>query len=428
MALVALLVSASADVVLGVIACSLVVRFWSGPTDLVRPGLPRLSRVLHDAGAPFFLAAAMVTVGLWGRPELVASAWIALAGMGVTALAVLARHLVPTPQRVVVVGSAVDVAEAATRWAGSREVTVVGGLVIDAAELGVARPSTSLVKGFLDLSKEIDADELIGTDPDMVLVVPGPGIDPECLRRIGWALEGTRTALAVQSQLDGIAPHRVEHTSYAGATIMRISSSRPAALPLALKGALDRLVGAVLLLLAGPLLGVLVMAIRITSDGPGIFRQVRVGKDGSLFVMYKLRTMATTAEADKAALMAANEGSGVLFKMSDDPRVTPLGRVLRRFSVDELPQLVNVIKGEMSLVGPRPALPEEVAQYSSLERRRLASKPGLTGLWQVSGRSDLTWEESVRLDNHYTENWRLTDDVTILARTVNAVLGSRGAY
>lgn len=427
MTLVAWLVGASPEVLLLVGGASSVVRYWSGRA-VVRPGLPRLEQVVRDTAVPFGAAAVLVAAGAWSRADLVGAAAVTVAGAAVAVAGAVARRVLPVRQRVVVVGSAVGVAEAATRWARSREVSVVGSLVVGDGLPGEPHPRTPLFGARIDLRREVDAAELTRADPDMVLVVPGPGIDAECIRRVGWALEGTRVSLAVQSHLDGIAPHRLAPTAYAGASLLHVASSRPARLPGAVKQAGDRVLGALLLALVAPLLGLLVLAVRRTSDGPGIFRQVRVGKDGSLFTMYKLRTMVTTAEADKAALMAANEGNGVLFKIAADPRVTPVGRLLRKFSLDELPQLVNVVKGEMSLVGPRPALPEEVAQYSSLERRRLAAKPGITGLWQVSGRSDLSWEDSVALDNHYTENWRLTDDAMILARTLNAVLGSKGAY
>jgi lipopolysaccharide/colanic/teichoic acid biosynthesis glycosyltransferase len=144
--------------------------------------------------------------------------------------------------------------------------------------------------------------------------------------------------------------------------------------------------------------------------------------------MYKLRSMSSSAEAARDALLALNEADGVLFKIQQDPRITRLGGWLRRWSIDEVPQLWNVVRGDMSLVGPRPALPEEVARYDVDPTRRLVVKPGLTGLWQVSGRSDLSWAESVRLDVRYVENWSLRLDATILVRTVNAVLGHRGAY
>jgi lipopolysaccharide/colanic/teichoic acid biosynthesis glycosyltransferase len=144
--------------------------------------------------------------------------------------------------------------------------------------------------------------------------------------------------------------------------------------------------------------------------------------------MLKFRTMVPTAEQDLAALLAANEGSGLLFKMKNDPRVTRIGRVLRKYSLDELPQLWNVFVGDMSLVGPRPPLPREVIDYESHVRRRLYIKPGLTGMWQVGGRSDLSWEESVRLDLYYVENWSLVGDLMILWRTVKVVTQPSGAY
>jgi lipopolysaccharide/colanic/teichoic acid biosynthesis glycosyltransferase len=194
------------------------------------------------------------------------------------------------------------------------------------------------------------------------------------------------------------------------------------------KWTFDRLVGLVLLALVAPVLVVLALLIRADSPGPALFRQTRVGKDGRHFTLYKLRTMRSDAEAVRALLVDEDEGNGRLFKIHDDPRITRVGRLLRRASLDELPQLLNVVRGEMSLVGPRPALPEEVAEYDADERRRLAVRPGITGLWQVSGRSDLDWERSVDLDLHYTDNHRLVDDALIGVRTVGAVVGARGAY
>jgi len=161
---------------------------------------------------------------------------------------------------------------------------------------------------------------------------------------------------------------------------------------------------------------------------PGHVRYERVGKDGRAFVLYKFRTMVVNAEARLQELRNLNDTDGELFKMRQDPRITPVGRFLRKYSLDELPQLMNVLKGDMSLVGPRPPLAREVAGYPDDMRRRLVVKPGLTGLWQVSGRSDLSWEESIRLDLTYVENWSLAMDLAILARTVSAVLRSSGAY
>ena len=162
--------------------------------------------------------------------------------------------------------------------------------------------------------------------------------------------------------------------------------------------------------------------------GPAIFRQTRVGKDGHPFMVCKFRTMVVDAEQRKAALLAHNDGNGVLFKMRSDPRITTVGRRLRKYSLDELPQLWNVLKGDMSLVGPRPALPAEADLYGNYVRRRLVVKPGITGLWQVSGRSDLPWDEAVRLDVRYVENWSLALDLQILWKTWAAVFNGSGAY
>ena len=168
--------------------------------------------------------------------------------------------------------------------------------------------------------------------------------------------------------------------------------------------------------------------IKADSTGPVFFKQQRVGILGKTFYMVKFRSMGVDAEDRLAELQTGNDGSGLLFKLKTDPRVTRVGAILRRFSVDELPQLINVLRGEMSLVGPRPPLPTEVAEYEDHVRRRLLVKPGLTGLWQVSGRSNLSWQDSVRLDLYYVENWSMAGDMVILFRTARAVFGRDGAY
>jgi lipopolysaccharide/colanic/teichoic acid biosynthesis glycosyltransferase len=194
------------------------------------------------------------------------------------------------------------------------------------------------------------------------------------------------------------------------------------------KGVVDRLGAVVLLTLGLPFMLLAAAAILVDSRGGVFYRQRRVGKDGKEFTILKFRTMVRDADHRKKDLAAANEGAGVLFKMRRDPRVTRVGAVLRRYSIDELPQLLNVVTGAMSLVGPRPPLPEESARYEADVRRRLLVKPGLTGLWQVSGRSDLPWEEAVRLDLRYVEDWSLALDAMILWKTFRAVLGGQGAY
>lgn len=173
----------------------------------------------------------------------------------------------------------------------------------------------------------------------------------------------------------------------------------------------------------------LALAVRFDSRGPALSRQQRVGADGRTFTMYKLRTMHVGSEALLEELTARNDATdGVLFKIRADQRVTRVGRTLRRFSLDELPQLLNILRGDMSVVGPRPPLPHEVEKYALEVHRRLLVRPGLTGLWQISGRSDLSWDESVRLDLHYVENWSLALDALIVWKTLGAVLHRRGAY
>jgi exopolysaccharide biosynthesis polyprenyl glycosylphosphotransferase len=195
-----------------------------------------------------------------------------------------------------------------------------------------------------------------------------------------------------------------------------------------IKSVFDVSLAALLLVLLAPVFLAVAAWIKADTGGPVFFRQVRVGRGGETFPMYKFRTMHVDAERRRQNMQEQNEFSGVLFKMRQDPRVTRAGRLLRRHSLDELPQLINVLRGEMSLVGPRPPLPSEVEQYPHDMRRRLVVKPGMTGLWQVSGRSDLSWEDSVRLDLRYVENWSLTVDLVILMRTAMVVMRGAGAY
>jgi lipopolysaccharide/colanic/teichoic acid biosynthesis glycosyltransferase len=192
--------------------------------------------------------------------------------------------------------------------------------------------------------------------------------------------------------------------------------------------ALDVLGSFALLTLLLPSLLVLSLAVAATSRGGVFYRQIRVGHHGQLFTILKFRTMHAEGHARRPELQSLDDGNGMLFKIRSDPRVTAVGKVLRRFSLDELPQLLNVLRGDMALVGPRPALPEEVARYTATSRQRLLVKPGITGLWQVSGRSDLTWSDSVRLDLQYVQQRSLWLDVRILLRTVPAVLSGAGAY
>ena len=205
-----------------------------------------------------------------------------------------------------------------------------------------------------------------------------------------------------------------------------VPDRRPA---LMVKTVFDRITALLALVVLSPVLAVFAVAVRCTSQGPALFRQTRVGRHGRTFTMLKFRSMYEGAERQLSELLASNDvDGGVLFKMREDPRITPVGRVMRRFSIDELPQLINVLTGSMSLVGPRPPLPEEVRCYGADAHRRLLVKPGLTGLWQVSGRSDLSWEDAIQLDLQYVETWSLALDTAVLFRTVPAVLRAQGAY
>jgi exopolysaccharide biosynthesis polyprenyl glycosylphosphotransferase len=261
---------------------------------------------------------------------------------------------------------------------------------------------------------------------DAVIVLPCRHVDPLKLRRLGWELESTGTRLFLAPGLLDVAPTRAR-MGYAGSLpLLHVRHAELRGARRVLKEVWERAMAALAMVLLAPLFLALVLLVRAESEGPAFFRQVRVGKGGSQFTMVKFRTMGLDAEQRRATLVQPEEE--VLFKLRDDPRVTRVGRFLRRYSLDELPQLINVVRGEMALVGPRPPLPGEVALYAPDTHRRLAVKPGLTGLWQVSGRSDLSWEDSVRLDLRYVDNWSIGLDLRIIWRTGRAVLGHQGAY
>jgi len=262
----------------------------------------------------------------------------------------------------------------------------------------------------------------------VVAVTPDPYWTPRRLQRLAWQLEGTTAEMVVAPVLMEVAGPRVHVTGVLGMPLLRVTAPTFTGARRVIKEIVDRVGAAVLLALLWPGLVVIAAAIRLSDSGPAFYRQRRIGKGGRPFTILKFRTMVVDADRRRTVLLAANQAAGPLFKMRRDPRVTPIGAVLRRFSLDELPQLVNVLTGTMSLVGPRPPLPEEVAQYGPDVRRRLLVKPGLTGLWQVSGRSDLPWEESVRLDLRYVEDWSLALDALILWKTVRAVGRGQGAY
>ena len=265
---------------------------------------------------------------------------------------------------------------------------------------------------------------------ERVTVIPGNSWQQQHLRELSWLLEGTGIDMVISTSLDGIAPHRVDVVQQDGRLMIKVGSASPRGMEALGKSAIDRLGAAALLLVSSPLLLAIAAAVRLESKGPAIFRQTRVREGGGTFTMYKFRTMSKDAEKLLSDLQELNmHGSDrPLFKMEEDPRITRVGHVLRKTSLDELPQLVNVLKGQMSLIGPRPALPLEVEMYDYVARRRLAVKPGMTGLWQVSGRSKLSWDESIGFDLDYVDNWSPGADAAIAMRTFRAVITKDGAF
>ncbi len=263
---------------------------------------------------------------------------------------------------------------------------------------------------------------------DTILFAPAGNADPQQTRRLGWAMEDTDLSLMVSASLVEVAGPRLSVEPVESLSFVRVDLPKFSGAAVVLKAITDVVGSSILLILFGLPMLLIAVLIRRGSPGAAIFKQQRVGMDGRLFWCWKFRTMYVDAESQRDALRKAHGGPGATFKLADDPRVTPIGRFLRRFSLDELPQLVNVWRGDMSLVGPRPHPQDDVERYDDFAVRRLRARPGMTGLWQVSGRSDLSWDESVRLDLYYVENWSLSMDFVIMMSTVSAVLGGRGAY
>ncbi|WP_353813307.1 sugar transferase [Agromyces sp. SYSU T00266] len=271
-------------------------------------------------------------------------------------------------------------------------------------------------------------DALRAARADTVVFTGADTIDPRGMRELGWQLEATATNLVVAPALTDVAGPRIHARPVAGLPLIQVDYPEFTGRKYAAKRAFDLVVATIALIVLSPVFLTIALLVRRDSPGPAFYAQERVGLNGRRFRMLKFRSMVADAEAQLTTLLDRTDGNGVLFKMRSDPRVTRIGAVLRRYSLDELPQFVNVLRGEMSLVGPRPPLASEVERYDEWARRRLLVRPGITGLWQTQGRSDLSWDDSVRLDLYYVENWSLTGDVIILYRTARAVLRAQGAY
>jgi exopolysaccharide biosynthesis polyprenyl glycosylphosphotransferase len=264
---------------------------------------------------------------------------------------------------------------------------------------------------------------------DTVAVTGTERLGVQGIRQLMWRLETMDVDLVVAPGVMDVAEARLALRPVAGFPLLHVEKPQYQEAKCFQKRAFDFCFSSAALIGTSPLLIASAIAIKLTSKGPVFYPSERIGLDGKPFTMLKFRTMVDGADKQIDHLLGLNESvGGMLFKIRQDPRVTPVGRILRRFSIDELPQFINVVKRDMSVVGPRPPLAREVAKYNGDVKRRMLVKPGVTGLWQVSGRSDLSWDESVRLDLSYVDNWSMTSDLLIIAKTLKAVLASDGAY
>ncbi|WP_225437466.1 sugar transferase [Arthrobacter sedimenti] len=332
--------------------------------------------------------------------------------------------------RVLVIGSTSGV----QHLADSLRAQPMAGYIPVGAYLPGVESHASTAEG-LDLpivGRAIEADGIVADikefQPDAVALSSSTQLAPETIRALGWALADLNIRLILAPALTDVAGPRIHTQPMAGLPLIHVSTPNLEKGQRFVKRTTD-IVGASFLIVAlSPLLVLIALLVRFGSEGPVLFRQERVGTAGQRFEMYKFRSMVMDAEARLEELRENHEGNEVLFKLKNDPRITKVGGVLRKFSLDELPQLFNVLEGSMSLVGPRPPLAAEVERYDIRAHRRLLVRPGMTGLWQVSGRSLLSWDETVRLDLYYVENWSFLGDLTILLRTFKAVVGRHGAF
>lgn len=331
-------------------------------------------------------------------------------------------------QRTLVIGRADSAASMIREIArtSTNGMQVIGACVSDGGTTWCGADEVEGVAVVGRLDQVISAVDRLAVE--VVAVSSDPDLSGHSLRRLGWALEERQVDLIVSPGIVEVAGPRLSIRPAAGLSLLHVERPVSRGGRRVMKALFDRVVGTLLILLGFAVLILVAVLVKIDSPGPILFKQKRIGARGEPFGMVKFRTMVVDAEAQLELLTEGHDGNEVLFKKRDDPRVTKVGRVLRRYSLDELPQLFNVLRGDMSLVGPRPPLPSEVEKYESDAVRRLRVKPGLTGLWQVSGRSNLSWEESLRLDLRYVDNWSLVLDLQILWRTARAVLGGNGAY
>jgi exopolysaccharide biosynthesis polyprenyl glycosylphosphotransferase len=355
-----------------------------------------------------------------GPPLLVLGRWVLRRALH------RARRRGSMGQQTVIVGSADHVDAVASilareSWLGYR---VAGALVPHQGARETETEAGVPVLGTVD-----DAARLIRShDAEIVFVVGGAFSDPSAMRNLVWDLESDDVQVIMAPGVTDVSSERIRVRPVAGMPLLHLDRPRHQDALRWAKRTFDLVGSTLALVLLSPLLAFAAWKIKRYDGGPVLFRQTRVGRDGEFFICLKLRSMVLDAEQTLPDLHTEAGYREGLFKMAEDPRVTKPGQWIRRYSLDELPQLINVLRGDMSLVGPRPPLPSEVDRYTMTQARRLRVRPGMTGLWQVSGRSDLSWSESIRLDLYYVDNWSMIQDIVILARTVGAVLSSRGAY
>jgi exopolysaccharide biosynthesis polyprenyl glycosylphosphotransferase len=346
------------------------------------------------------------------------------------------RAMGESVSRVLLIGGPGAVAHLATSLASSKQ---AGYLPIAVYTPGAATGSGRIHSVHADaqldlpvLGNEASAEAILAAidscGVDAVALSAGVQLHPQTLRHLGWELAARNVDLIMAPALTDVAGPRIHTQQVAGLPLIHVTTPTLEGGQGVAKRLFDLLVSGMFIVVFSPLMIFLAIIIRLESNGPALFIQERVGLDGKSFRMIKFRSMVLDAEEKLSLLKYRSEGNGVLFKLKNDPRVTRVGAVIRKLSLDELPQLINIFLGSMSLVGPRPPLPHEVEAYEHDAMRRLLVKPGLTGLWQVSGRSNLSWQDSIRLDLYYVENWSLAGDLVILLRTVRAVFRGTGAY
>lgn len=408
--------------------------FSSREPSIMGHGSAEYRRVAHATGMAFgTLAIAYVLFGWDGiRTQLFLALPVGSLALLITRWAarkalIAERDRGRFVSRAVVVGSRDDVEYVVSSFGSSSRLgyQIVGTVLSDVEDATVEICSRSYPSVYGARSAASAASAL---HADTIIVAGQPHDDSAYIKHLAWELEGTASELVLCSRLADVAGPRMSLRPIEGMPLIHVRIPRFDGGAYVVKRALDIIASTLALVAFAPFAALIALAILIDDGGPVFFQQNRVGRDGREFPMLKFRSMRTSAENELQALLTENEGAGPLFKLRHDPRITRVGAVLRKYSLDEIPQFWNVLRGDMSVVGPRPPLPSEVTAYDGTVFRRLYIKPGITGPWQVGGRSDLSWDESVRLDLRYVENWSVIGDLQIMWRTAKVMIHPEGAY